>query len=80
MFRNNKYSIRTILEQTNPNSEISFPKRKNNISNLELLSSLEFENNVLMFYLTSFATEKSHYNPLMKELNSILDLINAETK
>ena len=80
MFRKNKYSIRTILEQTNPNSEISFPRRKNNISNLNLLNSLEFENNILMFYLTSFATEKSHYNPLMKELKSILDLIETEIK
>jgi len=80
MFIKNKYSIRTILEQTNPNSEISFPRRKNNISNLNLLNSLEFENNILMFYLTSFATEKSHYNPLMKELKSILDLIETEIK
>lgn len=80
MFIKNKYSIRTILEQTNPNSEISFPRRKNNISNLNLLNSLEFENNILMFYLTSFANEKSHYNTLMKELKSILDLIETEIK
>ena len=78
MFRTETNSIRTILEQTNPNSEINFKKKKSSVSNLNLLESLEFENNIIMFYLTSKATETSHYKPLMKELNSILKLLQTE--
>lgn len=78
MFRTNKNSIKTIFEQTHPNSEINFQKTKNSVSNLNLLESLEFENNILMFYLTSKATETSHYKPLMKELNSILESLETE--
>lgn len=78
MFRTETNSIRTILEQTNPNSEINFKKKKSSVSNLNLLESLEFENNIIMFYLTSKATETSHYKPLMKELNSILTLLQTE--
>jgi len=80
MFRTNKNSIKTIYEQTNPNSEINFHKAKSSVSNLNLLESLEFENNILMFYLTSKATETSHYEPLMKELNLILELLQTEIK
>ncbi|WP_133671392.1 DUF6090 family protein [Maribacter caenipelagi] len=80
MFRTNKNSIKTIFEQTNPNSEINFHQTKSSVSNLNLLESLEFENNILMFYLTSKATETSHYDPLMKELNSILELLQTEIK
>ncbi|WP_246615937.1 DUF6090 family protein [Aquimarina litoralis] len=80
MFRTNTNSIRTIFEQTNPNSEINFHKRETNVSNLNLLESLEFENNILMFYLTSKATEISHYKPLMEELNAILELLETEIK
>lgn len=80
MFRTNKNSIKTIFEQTNPNSEINFHKKKSSVSNLNLLESLEFENNILMFYLTSKATETSHYKPLMKDLNLILKLLETEIK
>lgn len=46
-----------------------------NISNLELLKSRKFENNILMFILTTNAMEKAHYEPFMKDLDSILELI-----
>lgn len=80
MFRTNKNSIRTIFEQTNPNSDIKFYEKNINLSNLNLLESIEFENNILMFYLTSRATETSHYKPLMNELKSILELLQTEIK
>ncbi len=80
MFRTNEYSIKTIFEQTNPNSELNFHETKSTVSNLNLLKSVEFENNMLMFYLTSKATETSHYTPLMNELNSILALLETEIK
>ncbi|MEO1010263.1 MAG: DUF6090 family protein [Bacteroidota bacterium] len=73
-------SIRTILEQTNGDTASMFPKKENQISNLDMLNSLEFENNVLMFYLTSLSMEDSHYDPLMKDVNTILDLIKTEIK
>lgn len=80
MFRTDKNSIRTILEQTSLNSGISLSKREQSVSNLNLLKSLEFENNILMFYLTSQATEQSHYIPLMEQLNLILYTLELEIK
>ena len=80
MFRTNENSLRTIFDQTNVNIEIGLPEAENNISNLKLLNSTEFENNILIFILTSYATEKTHYNPLMQDLNSILELIANEIK
>ena len=78
MFRTNENSLRTIFDLTSVNQEIGIPKAENNIGNLKLLNSTEFENNILMFILTSYATEKTHYNPLMQDLNSILELIESE--
>jgi len=78
MFRTDKYSIRTIFDQTEVNKTLGLPASKQNFSNLDLLHSMEFENNVLLFILTSYATEKAHYQPLMHDLNSILDLLEAE--
>ncbi|MFH6604205.1 DUF6090 family protein [Maribacter algicola] len=78
MFRSDENSIRTIFEHANPDQQISFPKREDGISNLKLLRSVAFENNIFMFYLTSYSTETSHYNPLMDDLNVILELIETE--
>lgn len=58
--------------------DLGLVKYDKNISNLSLIKSTEFENNLLMFILTSYATEKAHYQPLMLDLNSILDLIETE--
>jgi hypothetical protein len=78
MFRTNENSLKTIFEQAGVYDDLSLPKTGNDISNLDLLHSIEFENNILMFILTSYATEKAHYNPLMQDLNAILSLINEE--
>lgn len=80
MFLTDKNSIRTIFEQTNLDPEINLPISQKNLSNLNLLNSIEFENNMLMFFLTSYAMETTYYKPLMKELNTILNLIEVETK
>lgn len=48
------------------------------MSNLGLLESTAFENNVLIFILTCYATEKAHFQPLMRDLDTILDLIRKE--
>ena len=80
MFRRDENSIRTVFEYANAKQQVSFPKSDNTISNLNLLHSVAFENNMFMFYLTSYSTEESHYNPLMQNLNSILKLLEAEIK
>ncbi|WP_232778340.1 DUF6090 family protein [Salegentibacter sediminis] len=78
MFRTDKSSLRTILGQTRVYSQIGLPKSKNEVSNLHLLNSTEFENNILMFIFTSYATEHAHYNPIMDDLDTILHLIRKE--
>ena len=44
-------------------------------SNLLLLESRPFENNVLIFMLTAVYTEQLHYQPLLEEIQKILALI-----
>jgi len=78
IFRRNDNSLRTILDLTGVNKDIGIEKMKQPESNLKLLDSREFENNILMFILTSKGTEEAHYLPLMDELNTILDLIDKE--
>jgi hypothetical protein len=79
MMRGKEYSLRTILEQTGVLHEIlGLENTMRSPSNMKLLESREFENNVLMFILASYATETAHYQPLMQELDQILTLIDAE--
>ncbi len=78
MFTNDTNSIRTIFEQTSPIPNITLSKKATSVSNLNLLNSLEFENKILMFYLTSYATETTHYSPLMEDLNAILYQLEIE--
>ena len=80
IFRINDHSLRTIFDLTGVTREMGLQKMEQNISNLELLNSRKFENNVLMFILTTKAMEKAHYEPLMEDLNSILELIKSELK
>lgn len=46
-------------------------------SNLPLLKSLEFENRILMFLATAEGTESEHYLPLRREIQRILERIEA---
>ena len=79
LFRGNNASIRTILDQTGSGAqEMGLSKDDNVYSNLEVVKSREFENNLLIFILTGIATEKSQYEPLLEEINTILQLINDE--
>ena len=47
-------------------------------SNLALLESMKFENELLLFILTGSLTETAHYQPLLEEINEILVLLNQE--
>ncbi len=80
MFQTDKHSLKTIFKQAGVYDELGLPKSKNEVSNLGLLNSTEFENNILMFILASYATEKAHYHPLMQDLDKILKLISKEIK
>ncbi|WP_036382572.1 DUF6090 family protein [Muricauda sp. MAR_2010_75] len=78
VFRNEGYSIRTILDHTGMSTKLGITPSKNPVSNLGALESIAFENNILLFIITSQSTETEHYNPLMYSLNSILETINNE--
>ncbi len=79
LFRGNNASIRTILDQSGISSSVlELPPANTNFSNLDIVKTREFENNLLIFVLTGIATEKSQYKPLFKEINIILDLIEKE--
>ncbi|WP_046744394.1 DUF6090 family protein [Kordia zhangzhouensis] len=78
MFRTNNNSLKTIFQLSPPIPETAFLQKDNYLSNLNLLDSVAFENNILMFYLVSYSTSETHYKPLLKELNSILSLITKE--
>lgn len=81
IFRSEKYSLRTILDQSEfLRDEIGLPEAKKSQSNLGLINSREFENNVLLFIITSYYTETTHYKPLLQELNDILELLRSEIK
>ncbi len=79
MFGTDENSLRTIIDLAGVSTQMGLPKRKKELSNLGLLESTEFENNLLSFILTAYATETAHYIPLMHDLNAILDLIDKET-
>ena len=78
MFRTNENSLKTIFKQAGIYDDIGLLKNETDVSNLGLLNSTEFENNILMFILTCYATEKAHYYPLMQDLDTILNLIKKE--
>ncbi len=80
IFRTNENSLRTIFDLTGISQEIGLQKMEQSVSNLDLLKSRKFENNILMFILTTNAMEKAHYEPLMKDLESIMELIENEIK
>lgn len=71
-------SLQTILENAGVVESLGLPKAKGKISNLNLLESIEFENLVLSFILTSYSTEEAHYIPLLNDLEMILNLIHEE--
>lgn len=78
MFRSDQNSLRTILEHTGLTDSLHLLRRRHPASNLDLLHSTAFENNVLMFILSGQAMEANHYQPLMADLKAILELLRHE--
>jgi len=77
-FRDEGHSIRTILDNTGMSEKLGIPVDEKAVSNLSALESIAFQNNILMFIITSQSTETEHYNPLMFQLESILKVIDQE--
>lgn len=79
LFRSNDYSLRTILDHTQVSqNQLGLSPEPSGKSNLSLYRSRAFENNLLMFILSGLSTEKAHYEPLMNDLEDILNLIDRE--
>ncbi|MEZ4875135.1 MAG: DUF6090 family protein [Flavobacteriaceae bacterium] len=71
-------SIRTGLDEAGVTEALGLPKGVNNKSNLSLLQSEEFENELLLYILNGVITEQNHYNPLLAEIEIILGLLNQQ--
>lgn len=81
LFRSNNGSNRTVFDLSDISTDIiGIPKATVHKSNSDLILTDAFENNILMFILTGIATETSHYEPLLGEINKILDLTEANLK
>jgi len=74
-FRGDKTSFKTVLQNAGAMPVNDETSNLSENSNLHLLESRAFENNLLMFILTSEATDENHYQPLMDTLNTNLGLI-----
>lgn len=78
IFRKEEHSIRTILDETDISGDIGLKGSPDFYSNMSVLDSREFENNLLVYILTGISTETSHYQPLHGEIDEILLIIASE--
>lgn len=78
MFRTEHTSLRTIYDETGITNHLGIHPNQKSYSNLHLLTSRVFENNVLMFILTARSMKEAHYKPLFRDLEEILQLIEGE--
>ncbi|WP_139219171.1 hypothetical protein [Zunongwangia mangrovi] len=65
--------MKPFLNKPDFTTTCAYRKKDKGINNLPLLNSTEFENNILMFILTSYGTEQGNYLPLMQDLDVILE-------
>ncbi|MEZ5105236.1 MAG: hypothetical protein R2757_12115 [Draconibacterium sp.] len=81
IFRSDNASIKTILDLAGVSTnEMGIKSSSQNFSNLAILDSKEFENNLLLFILNGITTEQTHYKPLLQEIDIILQLIESEIR
>ena len=79
LIRSNEHSLKTILDHVRITQNLlELPPDTTPHSNMPLYRSTAFENNLLMFILSGISTEKAHYEPLMTDLDHILDRIDRE--
>ena len=80
LLRGPEGSIRTIAVYSGVDPELGLSRDDALFSNLNLLKSREFENNFLFFILEARNMETVHYDPLRREITTILGLIEAGLK
>jgi hypothetical protein len=79
ILRRENASIRTILDQTGISQDvIGIRNAEENFSNLEVMLSREFENNVLTYIITSIQAQEEHYKRLLEKIQTIRTLIDSE--
>ena len=78
MFRSNTTSLSLVFQLAGMYEQLGITHNRDDKSNLNLLNTKAFENNVLMFMFTSYATENAHFKPLMQDLEIIINLIDQE--
>ncbi|HMQ61937.1 MAG TPA: hypothetical protein PKE06_14790 [Flavilitoribacter sp.] len=81
IFLSEEGSIRTILNDTGVAADVmGLAPGDHHTSNLDILKSRTFENNLLLFIITGIITESEHYRPLMEEIDAVLGLIGENMK
>ncbi|MDF9798158.1 ribosomal protein S17E [Catalinimonas alkaloidigena] len=79
LLRTDAGSVRTIFDLSGISTqELDIPLSEQHYSNLSLLTSLAFENNLLLYISNSVSTEYVHYQPLVELIDHILQLIDRE--
>ncbi|MFA0964441.1 DUF6090 family protein [Roseivirga sp. BDSF3-8] len=76
IFREGEGSIRTVVDKTGISvSQLGLEPKAHNESNLGIIRTSRFEDNLLMFILIGITTEDSHYLPLQDRIDTVLALI-----
>ena len=78
LFRSGDYSLKTVFDLAGASKELDIAQGNGSPGNLGILESRAFENNMLIFIATTYATGEAHYDPLLEELDRILELIEKE--
>lgn len=68
-------NIRHIFEGAGLVEQLKLDAGKIKADNLRLIRTPKFENNLLLFILTAQITEETHYQPLLTEIETIIQLI-----
>jgi hypothetical protein len=72
-------SFRNVIDETiSPDSWYDLPKSKFVSTNNKLFESLEFENDLILFLVTSKFLDSQYLIPLKEETSGILELLNSE--
>ena len=74
-------SVRTVFDLTGvSDGELGLTLADRHVSNLEMMNSAAFENGLLLFLLTTRATDLQHYVPLRVQLEAILKQLDRKMK
>jgi len=78
LFRTGSYRLRALFEHiADYQEQMKLPAAQEPVSNMGLFRSAELENNLILFMLSTSATETAHYAPLQEQVEQILGLLDA---